>query len=81
MADTLNQEKLQKIQEVVTDINELYLTKKYDVVDFLNALSMFSISVAVKLNLNKESYLNDLSIMFDENKVKIESEKKENDDE
>jgi hypothetical protein len=81
MADTLNQEKLQKIQEVVTDINELYLTKKYDVVDFLNALSMFSISVAVRLNLEKESYLNDLSIMFDENKVKIESEKKENSDE
>jgi hypothetical protein len=81
MADTLNQEKLQKIQEVVTDINELYLTKKYDVVDFLNALSMFSISVAVKLNLNKETYLNDLSIMFDENKVKIESEKKENNNE
>jgi hypothetical protein len=81
MADTLNQEKLQKIQEVVTDINELYLTKKYDVVDFLNALSMFSISVAVKLNLEKETYLNDLSIMFDENKVRIESEKKENNDE
>jgi hypothetical protein len=81
MADTLNQEKLQKIQEVVTDINELYLTKKYDVVNFLNALSMFSISVAVKLNLEKETYLNDLSIMFDENKVRIESEKKENNDE
>lgn len=77
MADKLNADKLKDIQKIVEDVDKIIVENQYKVVDVLNALSMFSVSIAVRLNLNKELYLNDLSIMFDERKSLNELQNKQ----
>jgi hypothetical protein len=68
MPENLQPEKIEQIREIMKKIDKVISENQYRVEDVLNALSMFSISVAVRMDLNKETYMNDLSIMFDERK-------------
>jgi len=66
MPENLDSEKLERIKMIMVDIDEIIAVKQYEIIDVLNAVSMFSVSLAVNFDLDKETYLRDLSIMFDQ---------------
>jgi len=68
MSEILDSEKLERIKLIMVDIDDIIATKQYEIVDVLNAVSMFSVTLAVNFNLDKETYLRDLSIMFEQKK-------------
>jgi hypothetical protein len=66
MPENLDSKKLERIKMIMVDIDEIIAVKQYEIIDVLNAVSMFSVSLAVNFDLDKETYLRDLSIMFDQ---------------
>jgi uncharacterized protein (UPF0297 family) len=64
MAEKLSKDKLQEIQEIVSTINNSLIDKNYNTVNVLNALSMLSVSTASFLNIEKDSYIKDLELMY-----------------
>jgi hypothetical protein len=68
MPENLDSEKLERIKMIMMDIDKIIADNQYEIIDVLNAVSMFSISLAVNFDLDKETYLRDLSIMFEQKK-------------
>lgn len=54
-----------RVSELCQKIDNLFQDEAQSVVDALNALSIMSTVLAVKVGIDRESYLKDIGIMFD----------------
>lgn len=65
-----------EINEVLNAMNKLLLEGSFSNLAILNAASALSTHLAVMFGINREDYLKDMEIMFDERKGKEPKEPK-----
>jgi hypothetical protein len=61
-------ENVNQVEKLIKLIDDVLINEAAMMSDAINAVSIISTSLAIKLNLDKESYLKDIGIMYDERK-------------
>ena len=68
----MSEQNRNEVQEVLTEMNKLFLEGKYSNLSIINAASTLSVHLAIMFGISREEYLRDMQIMFDERKNKTD---------
>lgn len=56
----------QRINELYRKVNELFVKEAKSIGDAINVCSLMSAAFAVRMGIDKDAYLNDIAIMYQE---------------
>lgn len=68
---------MSELNKVIESLNKMFSEEQYSNASVLNALSIMSVHLAFVFGIPKETYIKDLSIMFDERVQKAIDQSKE----